>query len=154
MKTKAKQKKHQSCGKKPQAAPKRAGGAQVPGEWLYATPLEGAPERIYRLLKDSPWDAEYWAEAGVLEIGLPGAGSVDLEDLGGTLGNEEDDGWLREQGARSVCAVTIRPEDFPEARKVMEYIGERLGGCFCGDTDDFEPQVRAPRREEEAQEHG
>ena len=33
--------------------------------------------------------------------------------------------------------------DFEQAKKVMEYISSHLGGYFCGDTDDFQPESRA-----------
>ena len=58
----------------------------------------------------------------MLEVELPEAGSVDFEDLEGTLGDEESDAWLQEQQIHTVFAVTIRPDDYELAKKVMEHI--------------------------------
>ena len=57
----------------------------MPAEWLYLFEGEIKLRQIYELLKDSPWNVEYWEEAEVLEVELPEAGSVDFEDLEGTL---------------------------------------------------------------------
>ena len=38
---------------------------------------------------------------------------------------------------------TFWKSDFEQAKKVMEYISSHLGGYFCGDTDDFQPEIRA-----------
>lgn len=66
-----------------------------------------------------------------------------MEDLEGTLGDEEGDAYLKENEIRTVAAVTIRPEDYEKAKTVMLYITEKLGGYFCGDTADFMPVVAA-----------
>ena len=89
--------------------------------------------------------AEYWEAAGVLEISLPESGTLDMEDLEGTLGDEEGDAYLKENEIHAVAAVTIRPEDYEKAKEVMLYIIEKLGGYFCGDTADFTPVVAAKK---------
>lgn len=116
---------------------------KVPAEWLYLLPEPADMRKIYELFReDLPWKAEYWEEAQVLEIELPEAGSVDLERMEPDLGDEAGNAFLREHGIRDAFAVTIVPEDYEKARKVMEMLAERIGGFFCGDTEDFEPQVK------------
>lgn len=68
-------------GKKP-SAPK------MPGEWLYLNKEELPLRKIYELFKEDQ-TAEYWEAAGVLEISLPESGTLDMEDLEGTLGDDE-----------------------------------------------------------------
>ncbi len=119
-------------------------GPRMPEEWLYLAEGEITPDQIYALFtEEKRWKAEYWEEAGVLEIELPAAGSVDLENLEGASEDEIMEAYLQEHGLHTVYAVTIRPDDFEQAKKVMEYISSRLGGYFCGDTDDFQPEIRA-----------
>ena len=73
-------------GKKP-SAPK------MPGEWLYLNKEELPLRKIYELFKEDQ-TAEYWEAAGVLEISLPESGTLDMEDLEGTLGDDEGDAYL------------------------------------------------------------
>lgn len=112
----------------------------VPAEWLYLTQEEITLREIYEVLKDdTPWKAEFWEEAAVLEIAVLESGSVDMEEL------EEMDEYLQaymeEHHIKSVFAVTVVPEYYEKARKVMEKIMAQKGGYFCGDTDDFQPEV-------------
>lgn len=119
--------------------------AKMPGEWLYLNKEELLPLRkIYELFNEAQ-NAEYWEAAGVLEISLPESGTLDMEDLEGTLGDEEGDAYLKENEIHTVAAVTIRPEDYEKAKEVMLYIIEKLGGYFCGDTADFTPVVAAKK---------
>lgn len=113
----------------------------VPAEWLYLAQEEISLREVYKILEDDVlWKAEFWEEAGVLEIAIPENGSVDMEEL------EELDEYLQaymeERNIRSVFAVTIMPEHYGKAREVMEKIMLQKGGYFCGDTDDFQPEVR------------
>ena len=78
-----------------------------------------------------------------MEIELPEAGSVDMENLGGASEDEAMEAYMKDRSLHTAYAVTIRPDDFEEAKKVMEYISSHLGGYFCGDTDDFQPEIRA-----------
>jgi hypothetical protein len=124
----------------------RQGGSarpKVPSEWLYLVPAERTLRQIYELfVESSPWKAEYWEEAQVLEIELPEASSIDVEGMEPDLGDEEGNAFLKEHQIRTVFAVTILPEDYEKAQEVMKRILERLGGFFCGDTEDFQPQIR------------
>ena len=125
---KGKKKKPQQKKPSVKKAPVKKQGPKVPAEWLYLFEGEIKLRQIYELLKDSPWNVEYWEEAEVLEVELPEAGSVDFEDLEGTLGDEESDAWLQEQQIHTVFAVTIRPDDYELAKKVMEHIVSLVSG--------------------------
>lgn len=136
-----------SGNKKPSKAPvskpaKKLTAPKIPGEWLYLNKEELSLRNIYELFKEEE-TAEYWEAAGVLEISLPESGTLDMEDLEGTLGDEEGDAYLKENEIHTVAAVTIRPEDYEKAKEVMLRIAEKLGGYFCGDTADFMPVVAA-----------
>lgn len=136
-----------SGNKKPSKAPaskpvKKPAAPKMPGEWLYLNKEELSLRNIYELFTEEE-TAEYWEAAGVLEISLPESGTLDMEDLEGTLGDEEGDAYLKENEIHTVAAVTIRPEDFEKAKTVMLCITEKLGGYFCGDTADFTPVVTA-----------
>ncbi len=132
-----------SGNKKTSSKPvKKPAAPKMPGEWLYLNKEELSLRNIYELFKEEE-TAEYWEAAGVLEISLPESGTLDMEDLEGTLGDEEGDAYLKENEIRTVAAVTIRPEDYEKAKTVMLYITEKLGGYFCGDTADFMPVVAA-----------
>lgn len=117
---------------------------KVPSEWFYMIPAEAGLRSIYEIFREeSPWKAELWEEAGVLEIELPEAGSVDIECMDADLGDEEGNAYLAEHQIRTVFAVTIVPDDYEKVRIVMEKIMEHTGGFFCGDTEDFQPEVKA-----------
>ena len=136
-----------SGNKKPSKAPaskpvKKPTAPKMPGEWLYLNKEELSLRKIYELFEEKQ-TAEYWEAAGVLEISLPESGTLDMEDLEGTLGDEEGDAYLKENEIHTVAAVTIRPEDYEKAKAVMLCIIEKLGGYFCGDTADFTPVVPA-----------
>lgn len=138
-----------SGNKKPSKAPaskpvKKPTAPKMPGEWLYLNKEELSLRKIYELFEEKQ-TAEYWEAVGVLEISLPESGTLDMEDLEGTLGDEEGDAYLKENEIHTVVAVTIRPEDYEKAKEVMLYIIEKLGGYFCGDTADFTPVVAAKK---------
>lgn len=123
-------------------ASKKPTASKMPGEWLYLNKEELSLRKIYELFQEDQ-TAEYWEAAGVLEISLPESGTLDFEDLEGTLGDEEGDAYLKEHEIHTVAAVTIRPDDYEKAKKVMLFITEKLGGYFCADTADFTPVVKA-----------
>lgn len=114
----------------------------MPGEWLYLNKEELPLRKIYELFKEEQ-TAEYWEVAGVLEISLPESGTLDMEDLEGTLGDDEGDAYLLKNGIHTVFAATIRPEDYEKAKEIMLFITKKLGGYFCADTADFKPVVAA-----------
>ena len=145
---KGKKKKLQQKKPSIKKAPVKKQGPKVPAEWLYLFEGEIKLRQIYELLKDSPWNVEYCEEAEVLEVELPEAGSVDFEDLEGTLGDEESDAWLQEQQIHTVFAVTIRPDDYELAKKVMEHIVSLVDGYFCADNENLQPRIPAKEAEQ------
>ena len=145
---KGKKKKPQQKKPSVKKAPVKKQGLKVPAEWLYLFEGEIKLRQIYELLKDSPWNVEYWEEAEVLEVELPEAGSVDFEDLEGPLGDEESDAWLQEQQIHTVFAVTIRPDDYELAKKVMEHIVSLVSGYFCADNETLQPRIPAKEAEQ------
>ena len=133
--------------KKPSKAPasklaKKPAAPKVPGEWLYLNKEELPLRKIYELFNEAQ-TAEYWEAAGVLEISLPESGTLDMEDLEGTLGDDEGDAYLFQNGIHTVFAATIRPEDYEKAKEIMLFITKKCGGYFCADTADFKPVVAA-----------
>lgn len=116
---------------------------EVPAEWLYMNPEPISLRQIYELFGEGlDWKAEYWEEAGVLEIEIPESSSVDIEAMDADLGDEEGNTYLEKHGIQTVAAVTIVPGDYEKAKAVMKFIIEKAGGFFCGDTDTFQPEIR------------
>ena len=115
--------------------------AKMPGEWLYLNKEELPLRKIYELFNEAQ-NAEYWEAAGVLEISLPESGTLDMEDLEGTLGDDEGDAYLLHNGIRTVFAATIRPEDYEKQKRLCFY-NTKAWRIFCADTADFKPVVAA-----------
>ena len=113
---------------------------QVTGDWLYFCSEEVTVRTICEIFNDSE-RAELWEEAGVLEISLGEKGSFDIETTEIHPKDEVTLQFAKEQGAEKVFLVTFPPEEYNEAKVLMKQILEKLGGIFCGDTEDFMPQV-------------
>lgn len=112
---------------------------KVPGEWLYLAEETLELRKVYEIFTEElPWVAEYWEDAGVLEIAMLEAGSVDVEEL--IELDEYLEEYMAERQLKTVFAVTLMPEHYEKAKAVMEKIMESIGGYFCGDTDDFKPE--------------
>ena len=114
---------------------------QVTGNWLYFCPMEQNIRGIYEVLKEQN-EVEIWEEAGVMEVLLDGKSSFDIETTQIHPKDEVTLQFAEEQGAKSVFLVTFSPEEYESAKERMKQILDRLGGIFCGDTEDFMPQVR------------
>ncbi len=120
-------------------APKK----EIPEEWLYLAKEGDSLGDLYQHLKgEKRWSAEYWEEAEVLEIRIPEAGSVDLEAMETDPEDHALRSYMEETGAKTAYAVTVMPEYFEKAQAVMQYIADKTGGIFCGDTEDFQPEIR------------
>ena len=91
----------------------------VSKEWLYLPEEARKLREIYEVFEeDAEIRAEIWEEAGVVEL-MPADGkSMDIERT-----EEPDVFW-----------VTIVPESFAEAEKMMKKIVAALGGSFCEDN--------------------
>ncbi len=111
----------------------------IPKEWLYMLPEDRTLREMYEVARAcKEWEAEYWEEAKALEIAVPEVGSVDIECI---EAEEELLSYMREKKAEKVYAVTVVPEYWERARAVMQYLMAHLGGFFCGDTEDFKPEI-------------
>lgn len=111
------------------------------GEWLYFCKEEIGVRELYEVVKDS-YETEIWEEAGVLEIVLGEKSSFDMEQAKIHPKDEITQQFAKEQGASCVFLATFMPENYDEAERIMKFLLERFGGLFCGDTEDFMPQIR------------
>ena len=100
------------------------------GDWLYFCPKEIDVRDLYEVVSGT-YETEIWEDAGVLEIVLGEKSSVDIERA-----------FAKEHKANSVFLVTFAPEDYKVAETLMKQILGQHGGIFCGDTEDFMPQVK------------
>ncbi len=125
---------------------------KISEEWLYLAKGEGALRRLYECLRgEDRWKAELWEDAGVLEIGLPDGGSMDLELLEEEAFDETLLDFQREQGADQVFAATFMQENQKKARQVMETLVLQAGGVFCRDSEEFLPRITREKEEGEDQ---
>ena len=123
-------------GQKPQAPV-----ADVPSDWFYMSDQEMTAAALKEALADTAYKVEYWEAAQVLEIALGEGGCLDVEVMEPRLGEKEADTFLDERQVKFLCYVTFQLEDYEAARSVMEHICGKLGGFFCGDTEDFTPVI-------------
>ena len=125
-------------GQNPQASV-----VDVPVDWFYMSDQEMTAAALKEALADTAYKVEYWEEAQVLEIALGEGGCLDVEVMDPCLEEEAADAFLKEHRVKFLCYITFQPEDYEAARSVMEHICYRIGGFFCGDTEDFTPVIRA-----------
>jgi len=114
---------------------------QVTGEWLYFCPQEVGVKSICEIFEEAE-RVELWEEAGVLEISLGEKGSFDIETTQIHPKDEVTLQFAEELGAKGVFLVTFSPEAYENAKVVMKQILDKFGGLFCGDTEDFMPQIK------------
>lgn len=113
---------------------------QITGEWLYFCPVEITIRNLYEIFNGIE-DVEIWEDAGVLEIPMGEKSSFDIETAQIHPKDEITKQFALEQQAKSVFLVTFMPEDYEKAEMIMKQIAEQFGGIFCGDTEDFMPQI-------------
>lgn len=111
----------------------------VPSNWFYMSENEIGVADIKTQLDKIELETEIWEEAGVLEIILGEAGSMDMEAIEDDFEDEYSRAFLEEHQVKGLFYVTIKPEVYDKAKEVMEAICGKLGGFFCGDTEDFTP---------------
>ncbi|MCI9072470.1 MAG: hypothetical protein HFH80_06600 [Lachnospiraceae bacterium] len=119
----------------------------VPDGWFYMTHGDITVGDLKEAMSDTAYELEYWEAAQVLVIDLAEGGCMDVEAMEPEFGEEAADAFLEEHGVKFLCYVTFRPEDYQAARAVMEHICGRIGGFFCGDTDDFIPMIGAAKQD-------
>lgn len=117
-------------------------GRQMPRYWFYMSgDLTGVRE-IHDCLKElDEVQTEIWEAAGVLEVILADGHSMDMETGKPDLRDEYSRRFLEEHQIKSLFYVTIVPESFKDAERVMLHITKKLGGFFCADTEDFSPFI-------------
>lgn len=111
------------------------------GEWLYFCPEEITVRGLYEIFAERE-DVEIWEDAGVLEIPMDEKSSFDVEAAQIHPKDEITQHFAKECDAKSVFLITFMPEDYEKAEVIMKQILGKFGGLFCGDTEDFMPQVR------------
>ena len=111
------------------------------GDWLYFCPKEIDVRDLYEVVSGT-YETEIWEDAGVLEIVLGEKSSVDIERAQIHPKDEITSSFAKEHKANSVFLVTFAPEDYEVAETLMKQILGQHGGIFCGDTEDFMPQVK------------
>lgn len=116
-------------------------GKQTIGEWLFFCPEEIGVRELYDVVA-ADYETEIWEDAGVLEIVIGEKSSFDVESAQIHPKDEITGQFAKEQGAKCVFLATFAPEDDKAAEKIMKQILGRFGGIFCGDTEDFMPQVK------------
>ena len=113
----------------------------ITGDWLYFCPIETNVRALFEVVKDA-YEAEIWEEAGVLEVILGEKSSLDVEQAQIHPKDEITQQFAKEQGAKCVFLATFAPEDYDAAERIMKMLLAEFGGIFCGDTEDFMPQVQ------------
>ena len=111
------------------------------GDWLYFCPEEITVRGLYEIFAERE-DVEIWEDAGVLEIPVDEESSLDIETAQIHPKDEITKQFADEQGAKTVFLVTFMPEDYDKAELIMKQILGKFGGLFCGDTENFMPQMR------------
>ena len=111
------------------------------GDWLYFCPEEITVRGLYEIFTERE-DVEIWEDAGVLEIPMDEKSSFDVEAAQIHPKDEITQHFAKECGAKGIFLITFMPEDYEKAEVIMKQILGNFGGLFCGDTEDFMPQVR------------
>lgn len=116
---------------------------KMPGEWLYMNSQVITVCDIKEALKgDTDISIEIWEEAGVLEIEIPEQKSIDFEQTGLDFGDECSNAYLKEHDVKSLFFVTLDAANYVNVHKILQKIVGKLGGFFCGDTEDFSPVIK------------
>ena len=121
--------------------PKRENKKTIPGDWLYMTSEDVNIRQLKNTLEEASYEVEIWEDAGVLEILLKEKSSMDVE-----LASIHPKDTITQQFAnahqvKTVFLVTFQPDDYEDAERVKKTVTGKLGGFFCGDTEDFTPVV-------------
>ncbi len=123
----------------------KQGDSRIPREWLYLNPKQITVRDIAKVFPVSQNDGmkvQLWEDAGIVEVELPEAKSIDMEWTNADLGDEYSNEYLAKNQIQTVFLVTLVPEDYAKAELAMKKIVNTLGGFFCGDTEDFSPVVK------------
>ena len=124
---------------------KKPSTPKVPGEWFYMCPGEITVEDLKKALEPVEGiDLEIWKEMGVLEATLcknEENYGMDFSLLELDLQDDYSNEFLKEHQVKTLFSVSFKPENYDTIKNLMLTIKESLTGFFCGDTDDFTPEV-------------
>lgn len=121
--------------------PKREKQKTIPGDWLYMTPEDVNIRQLKDALEEASYEVEIWEDAGVLEILLKEKSSMDVETASIHPKDTITQQFANAHQVKNVFLVTFQPDDYEDAERVMKTVTGKLGGFFCGDTEDFTPVV-------------
>lgn len=114
-----------------------------PSNWLYLSEKEIALRNIQSVFaEDDSMQVEIWEEVEVLELALPCGRSVDIEKADITHCDEITEAYLKEHKIQCVYLITIVPDYYRESEAALKKIAQTLGGYYCADTQDFQPEIR------------
>lgn len=115
----------------------------IPSQWFYMNSDEISVKMIADACpKEDGVDVQIWEEICVLEVEIPERKSIDFQQIETDLGDEFSNAFLQEHQIRTLFDVTIDEENYVQVEKIFTEITAKLGGFFCGDTEDFEPFVK------------
>lgn len=122
---------------------KNHGAAAAPKEWFYMQQKEITVRDIADALQEeADLELEIWEAVGVLEVVIPEERSMDFEWTRAEFRDEYSRNWLKEQDVKTMFFVTIDAEHYTHAKHIMQTITGKIGGFFCGDTEDFQPVIK------------
>ena len=113
----------------------------MPSQWYYLAAEKITVAEIRDAIADEKYDIEIWKDAGVLTAVVGEKQNLDMEEREPSFGNEADDAFLKEQGAKVLYDITITPGSYAASEKIFRKIVEGCGGMICADTEDFMPRI-------------
>lgn len=109
-------------------------------ELFYMTPREVSAKDIAEIFRDMKGiTVQLWEEMNVLELDLPGEGSMDFEPIEPSFSNPSDKAFIRDRNIRTIFAITLCEADLQSAVMYFKAIVEKHSGFVCSDTEDFQP---------------
>ncbi len=115
----------------------------APSEWFYMNTVNITVSDIKNALSDNKNLAtEVWEAAGIIEIVIPEAKSIDMEAARPVFKDEVSNKYLKDNNINSLFYVTIDPDNYNNVVNIMRSITNSIGGFFCGDTEDFSPIIK------------
>ena len=135
-----KKKKKNSKKKVAGAAPVKK--SNVLEEWFFMSASELDVDKVKEVLKTIPdVELEVWKEMGVIECNIPDKLYMDMEQIACDLQDEESNAFLKEKNVKTLFVVTIQAGEMEFIEPVLQQTATALNGFFCGDTEDFQPQI-------------
>lgn len=115
---------------------------RIQSEWLYLSEREGILRHFYEYLRETGREAQFWEEAGVLELSLAEDSSMDMEVLEKDQWDEELCLFIKQRTVNEIYTINFPEKDQKAAHALMEELAGKAGGSFCKDTEDFLPEIK------------